>query len=96
MDLDISRSGSMQVAWLDEILETVSEFGAASLGLVAWELSLAEDELAAAWAHAIRSGLLRPLGGGMHATATDPAETPYALATEARPAAPFPAPEGSR
>jgi hypothetical protein len=95
MDLEIRRSGSMQVAWLDEILETVREFGAASLGLVAWELSLEEEELAPAWAYAIQSGLLWPVGAGMHATASDAAETPYTLATERLRSAQSPTPEGS-
>lgn len=85
----------MQVAWLDETLETVREFGAASLGLVAWELSLGEEELEPAWAYAIRNGLLRPVGAGMHATASDAAETPYRLATEALRPAPSPTSEGS-
>ncbi len=90
------RSDSMQVAWLEEVLETVREFGAASLGLVAWELSLTEEELAPAWAYAIRTGLLRTVGGGMHAAASDEAETPYTLTTETRTAASSPAPDGSR
>ncbi len=87
---------SMQVMWLDEILETVAEFGAASLGLVAWELSLPEEELAPAWAHAVSTGLLRPAGAGIHAAATSTWETPYTLATEVRVAARSPAPDGSR
>ncbi len=86
---------SMQVAWLDEILETVREFGAASLGLVAWELSLGEEELAPAWAHAVRTGLLRRAGTALQAGATA-WETPYTLATEVRVAAGSPAPDGSR
>jgi hypothetical protein len=90
------RSDTMQVAWLGEVLETVREFGAASLGLVAWELSLAEEDLAPAWSYAILNGLLRPVGAGMHAAAGDEAETPYTLAREIRPATPFPAPDGSR
>jgi hypothetical protein len=86
----------MQLAWLDEILDTVREFGAASLGLVAWELSLPEEELAPAWAYAIRTGLLRPVGAGLHAPADDEAETNYMLATEDRGATPSPDPGGSR
>jgi hypothetical protein len=86
----------MQLDWLDEILDTVQEFGAASLGLVAWELSLQEEELAPAWAYAIRTGLLRPVGAGMHAPAGDVVETSYTLATDDREAAPFPEPDGSR
>lgn len=86
----------MQLAWLDEILDTVREFGAASLGLVAWELSLPEEDLAPAWAYAIRTGLLRPVGAGMHAPAHDETETNYMLATEDRGAARAPDPDGSR
>jgi hypothetical protein len=86
----------MQVAWLDEVLETVREFGAASLGLVAWELSLAEEDLAPAWSFAIANGLLRPVGAGMHATSSHEAETLYTLTTETRPATPTPTPDGSR
>lgn len=86
----------MDVAWLDEVLDTVREFGAASLGLVAWELSLAEEEIAPAWAHAIRRGLLKPAGRGEYWSGTDTAETPYTLATESRKPAPLPAPDGSR
>jgi hypothetical protein len=63
---------------------------------VAWELSLPEEELAPAWAYAIRTGLLRPVGGGMHAAAHDEAETTYMLATEDRGAARSPDPGGSR
>ncbi len=86
----------MQPDWLDEILDTVQEFGAASLGLVAWELSLSEEELAPAWAHAIRTGLLAPVGAGMHAPVGGGAEMDYMLATDDRKAAPFPEPDGSR
>ena len=91
----------MQPKWLEEILETVREFGAASLGLVAWELSLPEEDLAPAWAHAIRTGLLRPVGGGMHAPASDEVEDTYSLAsdeavTEEWPAARFRDPDDTR
>ena len=86
----------MQLDWLEEILDTVQEFGAASLGLVAWELSLPEEELAPAWAHAIRTGLLRPVGAGMHAPAGDEPEATYMLATGDCQAARSPDPDGSR
>ena len=85
-----------QPDWLDEILKTVQEFGAASLGLVAWELSLPEEELAPAWAHAIRTGLLRPVGAGGHAPAVGAGETSYTLASEACEPAQSPDPDGSR
>jgi hypothetical protein len=85
-----------QLDWLEEILDTVEEFDAASLGLVAWELSLPEEELAPAWAHAIRTGLLRPVGAGMHAPAVAAGETTYRLAIQRRKAAASPDPDGSR
>ncbi len=47
---------------MGEVLETVAEFGSASLELVAWELSLPEHELARAWAHAIGRGLIGLVG----------------------------------
>jgi hypothetical protein len=47
---------------LDEVVETVKEFGAASLGLVAWEFSLPEASVAVAWNRAIRKQLIRPVG----------------------------------
>jgi hypothetical protein len=53
---------SRQQDWLPEILQTVAEFGSASLPLVAWELSLAEEELARAWARAMALHLLEPVG----------------------------------
>ncbi len=44
--------------WLVEILGTIDEFGSASLGLVAWELSLDEGEIEPAWEEALRTGLI--------------------------------------
>lgn len=41
------------------MLTTIDEFGSASLGLVAWELSLDESELAPAWEQALRTGLIQ-------------------------------------
>jgi hypothetical protein len=48
--------------WLHEVLETIGGFGTASLGLVAWELSLPEQELDAAWRAAERDRLIRHVG----------------------------------
>jgi hypothetical protein len=51
---------------LEEVLETVSEFGQASRDLVAWEFALDGGELAGVWDQAVGEGLLRPvveLGG---------------------------------
>lgn len=44
--------------WLGELLNTVAEFGSASLGLVAWELCLPEQALRRAWKQALREGLI--------------------------------------
>lgn len=69
---------SPEVPWLREFLQTVHEFGRASLGLVAWELSLAEDLLQPALQYAVTGGLL-----------VDPAPSPqtgeleYALSSRA-------------
>jgi hypothetical protein len=48
--------------WLPELLETLGEFETASLELVAWELSLSEDELLGAKRHAISTGLIEVAG----------------------------------
>ena len=48
--------------WLAELLETVEEFGTASVELVAWELSLPEAALASARDHAIAHGLIEVVG----------------------------------
>jgi hypothetical protein len=48
----------VDVPYLKELLETVHEFGRASLELAAWELSLLETELAPAFQFAITRGLL--------------------------------------
>jgi hypothetical protein len=44
------------------LLDTVREFGLASLGLVAWEYCLPERAIAGAWAAAVSQGLLRSIG----------------------------------
>jgi hypothetical protein len=64
---------------LEEILETVREFGSASLGLVAWEFSLDDSELIGVWDLAVGEGLLRLVG---HSQGTG--EQMYALATPGR------------
>jgi hypothetical protein len=46
--------------WLPEVLETIGEFGEASIGLVAWELCLPEQALAAAWGQATAQELIEP------------------------------------
>jgi hypothetical protein len=50
---------------LRQVLEVVAEFddyGGASLGLVAWELSVGDEQVAAAWRQAISQGLMTPAG----------------------------------
>ncbi len=54
-----AASSRSELRWLEEILAIIDEFGSASLGLVAWELSLDEHELAPAWVQAIRTGLIQ-------------------------------------
>jgi hypothetical protein len=47
------------------MLEVVGEFdqsGGASLGLVAWELSVEEEQVLEAWEQAQADGLLKPAG----------------------------------
>ena len=47
---------------LEAVLQTVSELGSASLGLLAWELCVDRRAVATAWTAAIRDGLLKPAG----------------------------------
>jgi hypothetical protein len=50
---------------LQQLLEVVAEFdrfGGASLGLIAWELCVEEELVAAAWQRAARDGLIAPAG----------------------------------
>ena len=50
---------------LQQLLEVVAEFdryGGASPGLVAWELCVEEQLVAAAWQRATRDGLIAPAG----------------------------------
>ena len=61
---------------LEDVLETVEEFGSASLGLIAWEFSVPVTDLVELWDQAVGAGLLRPVGSRdgageqMYATAT--------------------------
>ncbi len=48
--------------WLPELLETLAEFGTASLELVAWELSLSEAALLEAKLYAFAQGLIEVAG----------------------------------
>jgi hypothetical protein len=47
---------------MDELLETIGEFGSASLALVAWDFWLSEEQLSPLWMKAARSGLIQPAG----------------------------------
>jgi hypothetical protein len=50
---------------LQQLLDVVAEFdrhGGASLGLIAWELCVKEQRVAAAWQRATRDGLIAPAG----------------------------------
>lgn len=58
------RKGTQRAVTLDveAVVETVKEFGVASLELVAWEFSVPEDSIATAWNRAVRKQLIRPVG----------------------------------
>ena len=54
---------------IQQVLEVVAEFdhsGGASLGLVAWELCVDEELVAAAWEQAISHRLISPAGRDWH------------------------------
>jgi len=51
-----------EAEWLPEILDTIHEFGTASLELVAWELSLSEAVLQPAWYQAVERRLIESAG----------------------------------
>jgi hypothetical protein len=51
------------VPTLEEVLGMVGQFGSASLGLVAWEFWLSEEQLSPLWIEATRGGLIQPTGG---------------------------------
>jgi hypothetical protein len=56
---------SMDGISVRQVLEVVGDFdalGGASLGLVAWELSVTEERVAAAWRRMLADGLLKPAG----------------------------------
>jgi hypothetical protein len=56
------RAVTLHAIDVDEVVETVKEFGVASLELVAWEFSVSEDSVATAWNRAVRKQLIRPVG----------------------------------
>ena len=61
---------------LEDVLETVEEFGSASLDLIAWEFSVQVEALAGLWGHAVEAGMLHPVG-----TSDSAGEQMYAVAT---------------
>ncbi len=48
--------------WLDDVLEAIEQFGVASIGLVAWEFFVTEEELVPAWRDATILGLVERVG----------------------------------
>jgi hypothetical protein len=64
---------------LEDVLETVGEFGTASLDLVAWEFSISKSELMGVWDLAVGARLLRSVG-----LSKGTGEQMYALATPGR------------
>jgi hypothetical protein len=47
---------------LDEVLETIGEFGSVSLGPLAWEFWLSEEQLSPLWLGASGGALIQPAG----------------------------------
>ncbi len=54
--------GSPDPPWFNAVLEVIEQFELASIGLVAWELFLGEDELVPAWRQAMSTGLIERVG----------------------------------
>lgn len=63
---------------MEDVLETVDDFGTASFGLIAWELLTSEETLAPIWRQAIEDRMLRATG------ATDLDEPTYQLTLAGR------------
>lgn len=55
------RHSSSPAMDLGALLAAVEEFGSASLGLLAWEFTLHEDEIEPTWQLALEERLLRPV-----------------------------------
>jgi hypothetical protein len=72
----LAREGAVT---LEDVLETVGEFGSASLDLVAWEFSISESELMGVWDLAVGARLLRSVG-----LSKGTGEQMYVLATPGR------------
>jgi hypothetical protein len=54
--------GSPSAPWFADVLEAIEQFGLASIGLVAWEMFLTEEELVPAWRQAKTMGLIERVG----------------------------------
>jgi hypothetical protein len=54
--------GQISPERLLEVMADFDEFGGASMGLVAWELYVPEQDVAVAWDRAFTNGWLQPAG----------------------------------
>lgn len=72
----LESSADAYTVSIEDILETVEEFGSASLDLIAWEFSVPVADLAELWDQAVGAGWLRPVG-----TSQGAGEQMYAIAT---------------
>ena len=59
---DSAVPGSPSAPRLTDVLEVIEQFGLASIGLVAWELFLDEEDLVPAWRDLAAAGLLERVG----------------------------------
>ncbi len=61
-DATYSAGPGSPAPWFADVLEAIEQFGLASIGLVAWELFLTEEELVPAWRAAKATGLIERVG----------------------------------
>jgi hypothetical protein len=54
--------GSPSAPRVDDVLEVIEQFALASIGLVAWELFLDEEDLVPAWRELAATGVLERVG----------------------------------
>jgi hypothetical protein len=65
----VSDFGMPAAVSIQQVLEVAAEFdhsGGVSLGLIAWELCVDEELVAAAWQQATSHGLMSPAGRDWH------------------------------
>lgn len=55
-------AGSPEAPWFHEVLDAIGQFELASIGLIAWEHFLGEEELVPAFRQATDSGLIERVG----------------------------------